>query len=166
MLDISRFSSRYAVRFLRDGDADEILALCLRNTQYYAYCGKQPSRELILSDLRLTPPGKDLSAKYYVGFYDGSALAAVLDLIKGYPDESSCFIGFFMMDRALQGRQIGSGIIRELCEYLKEAGFASVLLAIDKGNPQSTHFWKKNGFAVIREIEQDGGTLLLAEKAL
>ena len=166
MLNISGFSSRYAVRFLRDGDADDILALCLRNTQYYAYCGKQPSRELILSDLHVTPPGKDLSSKYYVGFYGGGTLTAVLDLIEAYPDESACFIGFFMMNKELQGRQIGSGIIRALCEYLREVGFASVLLAIDKGNPQSAHFWKKNGFAVIREIEQDGGTLLLAEKAL
>ena len=166
MLDISKLSRRYSVRLMNDADADDILALCRQNTLFYQYCGRQTSRELVLRDLRITPPGMDRSSKYYVGFYEGATLAAVMDLIDGYPDRDRCYIGFFMMNRQLQGRQIGSGIVREVCRYLKEAGYAAVLLAIDKDNPQSTHFWDKNGFRVIREAEQDGGTLLVAEKAL
>ncbi len=166
MLDIAGFSSRFAVRSLTEADADDILAFCLQNSQYYRYCGKQPQRELILHDLRVTPPGKTLRDKYYVGFFDRGELAAVLDLIEGYPDDGACFVGFFMMSRRLQGRQIGSGIVQELFRCLKERGFARVLLGIDKDNPQSTHFWIKNGFAVIREVAQEGGTILLAERTL
>lgn len=166
MINISKLSIRYHVRFMDDTDADDILELCLQNTQFYAYCGKQPSRELILNDLHITPPGIELSSKYYIGFYEDTVLTAVMDLIEGYPDGDSCYIGFFMMKKEMQGRQIGSGIIREVCGYLKEAGFTSVRLAIDKENPQSTHFWKKNGFEVIREVERDGWTVLVAEKTL
>jgi len=166
MFDMTKLSSRYSVRLMDDSDADDILAFCLKNTQYYQYCGKQPSRELILNDLRVTPPGVPASSKYYVGFYDGDLLVAVLDLIDGYPERCNAFIGFFMMNRQLQGREIGSGIIREVCRCLKEAGITSVLLGIDAENPQSTHFWKKNGFLVIREVEQDGWAVLLAEKTL
>ena len=39
-------------------------------------------------------------------------------------------------------------------------------LGIDKENPQSNAFWAKNGFSVIREIKQDAGAILLAEKRL
>lgn len=151
---------------MQDADAEQILALCLENTQYYAYCGKQPSLDLILNDLRITPPGVDLSAKYYVGFYDDAVLAAVMDLIIGYPDDTACFIGFFMMRRQMQGRGVGSGVIRDVCRSLKAHGCSSVMLGIDKGNPQSTCFWKKNGFRVLREAEQNGGTILVAEKTL
>ena len=35
--------------------------------------------------------------------------------------------------------------------------------AIDKANPQSNHFWKKNGFEVIREVPRDEWTILEAE---
>ena len=166
MFDLSKFSTRYSVRRMTDSDADEILALCLKNDQYYRYCGRQPSRDLILRDLHITPPGTPAEAKYYVGFYDGDSLTAVMDLIEGYPESDAAFVGFFMMNRELQGRQIGTRIVQEVCAYLKEAGLKRVLLGIDKENPQSNHFWKKNGFFVIREVEQEEGTILVAEKSL
>ena len=141
MWDYSKLSSRYEIRRMRESDADLLLGLCLQNPQFFRYCGKQPCRELILQDLRITPPGVDASSKFYLGFYDGAVLVAVTDLILGYPTDTSAFIGFFMMNKALQGRQIGSGIVQELCRCLKENGMTAVRLGIDKGNPQSTHFW-------------------------
>ena len=166
MIDISGISTRYAVRTMTDSDAEDILALCLQNTQYYQYCGKQPSRELILNDLHITPPGKDASSKYYIGFYDGTVLVAVMDLIREYPDNGHCFIGFFMMNRQLQGKGTGSGIIQETCRYLRKAGFNAVQLGIDRDNPQSTHFWKKNGFVVLKEVDRNGWPILYAEKKI
>ena len=166
MFDLSKFSTQYNVRYMSDSDADEILAFCLQNKQYYRYCGKQPSRELILRDLHITPPNTPAEAKYYVGYYEENNLVAVMDLIDGYPDNETAFIGFFMMSRPLQGRQIGTYIIQELCLYLKETGMERVLLGIDKENPQSNHFWAKNGFSVIKEVEQEEGTILLSEKSL
>ena len=166
MLDITRFSTRYTVRRMSEADADMLLAFCMDNQQYYRYCAKQPTRERILNDLAITPPGITSDAKYYVGFFDGPTLIAVLDLIEAYPEQDACFIGFFMMNAARQGRGEGSRIIDNLLLYLRAQGFAYVMLGIDKGNPQSTHFWKKNGFAVVKEVEREGGTLLVAEKTL
>ena len=166
MFEITRLSSRYFVRFMRDSDADAILDFCLQNTQYYQYCSKQPCKELVLNDLHITPPGIDVSSKYYVGFYDNTVLVAIMDLINGYPSSDYGYIGFFMVNKQLQGNQIGTGIIQEVCQYLKEIGKTTVRLGIDKGNPQSNHFWNKNGFLVIKEVDQDGGTILVAEKTL
>ena len=39
--------------------------------------------------------------------------------------------------------------------FHQQIGKTSVRLAIDKGNPQSSHFWKKNGFEVIAEADLD-----------
>ena len=166
MFDITGLSSRYAVRLMRDSNANDILDFCLQNTQYYQYCGKQPSKELVLNDLHITPPGIEMSSKYYVGFYDNTVLVAIMDMINGYPSSDYGYIGFFMVNKQLQGSQIGTGIIQEVCRYLKKNGIKTVRLGIDKGNPQSNHFWKKNGFLVIKEVEQDGGIVLVAEKTL
>ena len=166
MLDITQFSSRFRVRRMTDADADVILDFCLQHTAYYHYCGKQPTRDLILQDLHITPPNTRSDAKYYVGFYNGDTLAALLDLIVGYPKPTCAFIGFFMMNARLQGHGIGSAIVQELLWYIHAEGFRRVRLGIDKGNPQSTHFWIKNGFRVIREVAQEAGTVLLAERML
>ena len=108
-----------------------------------------------------------MAQKYYVGFFAAGTLVAVMDLVDGYPDADTAFIGFFMMNKSLQGRGVGTALVSEVLAYLTVLGFAAVRLGIDKGNPQSTHFWLKNGFAVLDEKPQpDGGCYLVAEKVL
>ena len=51
----------------------------------------------ILDDLQAVPPGKTLSDKYFIGFYDGETLAAMMDLITGYPNPATAYIGLFMV---------------------------------------------------------------------
>ena len=166
MIDISKLSSSYDIRRMDDSDVDSILSFCRKNTQFYEYCEAEPTREQVLGDLHITPPGIGLSDKYYIGFYRKETLIAVMDLIDGYPEPDAAYIGFFMMKKYRQGQQIGSAIIRETAAYLKSIGKTAIRLGIDKDNPQSTHFWKKNGFHVISEVERDGWTALVAEKAL
>jgi ribosomal protein S18 acetylase RimI-like enzyme len=71
-----------------------------------------------------------------------------------------------MMNQEYQGQQIGSAIIGDTAGYLRKIGKTAIRLAIDKGNPQSAHFWKKNGFKVILEVDVNGWTKLVAEKSL
>lgn len=166
MIDITNISSRYVVRSLDSSDIDEIVELCKQNAVFYKYTEARPTRGNIQDDMRATPPGIDLSAKYYFGFFDNQELIAVMDLVDGYPKADIAYIGFFMMNLKHQGKQIGTAIISEVIDYLKSIGKTSVRLAIDKGNPQSTHFWKKNGFEIISEADVNGWTKLVAEKSL
>lgn len=166
MIDIEKLSDRYDVRRLGSADVDGILKLCRENTQFYEYCEAEPTEEQILRDMRLLPPGIRPSDKYYVGFYRHGELIALLDLVDGYPAPDCAYIGFFMMKKALQGQGLGSAVIRDCAAYLQSIHKTAVRLAIDKANPQSTHFWKKNGFRVVREADRNGRTLLVAEKTL
>ena len=166
MIDITKLSKKYDLRMMNDEDAGDILAFCRENVQYYLYCQAEPTLEQVLSDLHLAPPGVGPERKHYVGFYEEGRLVAVMDLVDGYPEDDIAFIGFFMMNAEFQGKGTGSAIIVEVSDYLKSTGIASIRLAIDKENPQSTHFWKKNGFEVINEVDRDGHALLVAEKTL
>jgi RimJ/RimL family protein N-acetyltransferase len=166
MIDITRLSSRYKIRTLTDSDVDVILDLCQHNTLFYEYTEARPAIEEIRNDMRITPPGITLSDKYFFGFFEGQELVAVMDLIDGYPKPESAYIGFFMMNQEYQGQQIGSAIIGDTAGYLRKIGKTAIRLAIDKGNPQSAHFWKKNGFKVILEVDVNGWTKLVAEKSL
>mgnify|MGYP000597566553 CR=1 FL=1 len=75
-------------------------------------------------------------------------MIALLDLIAGYPEPDTAWIGWLILDQSCQGRGLGSRLVEALLEGLSEAGFARVKLAYIKGNPQSRHFWQKNGFAL------------------
>ena len=150
------FSRRYALRPLTDADADAILALCAENEQFYRYHPPLATKESILEDLTALPPGKCAADKHYLGFFGGEALAAVLDLIERYPQDDTAYLGFFMMKKDLQGRGVGSMLIGEALDALREEGFRRVRLAVDRGNAQSKAFWEKNGF-VLTGVEAPYG---------
>ncbi|MBO4910700.1 MAG: GNAT family N-acetyltransferase [Lachnospiraceae bacterium] len=143
---ISHLSSKYNIRRLSMEDIPQAVALCEKNTLYYEYCPPFVSEQSIRDDMNALPPGKTVTDKYYVGFYDGKRLVAVLDLIMSFPDKTTAFIGFFMTHAELQNRGMGSGIIEELCGALSQIGMKEVRLCWVKGNPQAEHFWHKNGF--------------------
>ena len=164
--DLAALSTLYRVRRLGEADLALVYALCLGNPLFYRYNGKTPSLEDLRQDLHLTPPGVPPTRKYYLGFFEGDSLLAVLDLIDGYPDADTAFIGFFLMNPDFQGRGLGSALIGELAAALGSFGFRALRLAIDKGNPQSGHFWRKNGFTVLREVPGPDHPLLLAERRL
>lgn len=102
--------------------------------------------------LTALPPGKTAADKYYVGFFDGETLAAVLDLVLDYPENGTVFIGLFMLDTAYQGKGVGSSLFSGIVGTLTRRGYKKLRLAIDSGNPQSEAFWTKNGFIKTGEV--------------
>ena len=109
-LDITALSSTYAVRPLTPEDADAILALAAGNELFYRYHPPLPDRESILSDMTTLPPGKGPEDKYFLGLFQRERLTAVMDLILGYPEADSAWMGWFILSPACQGRGIASTI--------------------------------------------------------
>ena len=166
-MDIGSLSKSCRARRLNEDDIEEIYRLCSRNTLYYRHCPPFVTKESIACDMKALPRGKDLSDKYYLGYYDGDRLIAVLDLILSFPDKDTAFIGFFMTDVKVQNAGIGSGIIGSLLSYLKSVGFSRVRLGWVRGNPQAECFWKKNGFTETGISYETGGyTVVVAQRAL
>ena len=166
-MDITKFSKRYSVRLLDGDDIETIFTLCSRNSLYYDHCPPFVSRESIRRDMKALPSKKTLSDKYYLGYFDGEKMIAVMDLIASYPNATTAFIGFFMTDISVQNTGIGSRIIDELCLYLPEIGFTSIRLGWVKGNPQAEHFWHKNGFTETGDTyNTDEYTVIVAERDL
>ena len=165
-IQIEKLSDSYTIRRLTDADVPMLYAWMLRNDQHFRYCGGSTTPERVWQDLTLCPPGTTPAQKHYVRFFDAGTLVAVMDLIDGYPNADTAFIGFFMMNRELQGQGTGTAIVRDVLAALRALGYTAVRLGIDKENPQSNHFWRKNGFTVLREAAQERGIVLLAERCL
>lgn len=150
-VEITEISKNYQVRRLGRDDVDAIYELCRENRIFYRYHEPFVTKESILDDMEALPPGKSRKDKYYVGFFDGGSLVAIMDLILGYPEKNTAFIGLFMTDVRYQHRGVGSQIISGLAAYLSACGCGKIRLGVDKGNPQSHAFWTKNRFQTIGE---------------
>lgn len=99
--------------------------------------------------------------KFFVGFYEAEQLVALLDLIVGYPDAETAYIGWFMMRAELQGKGIGSSIVAEILSFLEKEHFCCVELGYIKGNEQAEHFWRKNGFSATgTEVRTENYTIV------
>lgn len=148
-MDYTKFSGTYTVRRLLHDDIPSIFAICEKNPQFYEHCLPFVTPEKIEADLKAVPQRKagQEQDKYYLGYFDvHQRLVAVMDFIDHYPDAQSGFIGFFMMEKDLQGTGVGSSIITELCACLAQWDYQYIRLGYVDGNEQSRSFWLKNQF--------------------
>ena len=123
-------------RRLTEADAAQVCTLMQGNPLFYRYHPPQPTPESIRTDMTALPPGKAMEDKWFVGFYDGDCLIAVMDLILNYPAADTAFIGLFMTAHDRQGCGLDSRILRDCMARLS----------------QSLAFWTKNGFVLTGEV--------------
>jgi len=145
-LAVEELAGVYAVRELKEEDIPEMLRLARSNPLFYQYMRPEPARENLAADLKALPPGRTLADKHFFGWFDGERLVAMMDLIWRHPQPDMAFIGWFILDEAIQGRGIGRGLVSEVLGLLKAQGVTEVRLGRIDGNPQSEHFWHVCGF--------------------
>lgn len=145
-MKVQNLSQNYEVRRLTHADVDSVLSIYSKNELYYQYHPQEVTREAVIADMEALPPHKTKDDKYFIGFFQKGKLIAVMDLMLHYPKRKVAFIGLLMMDLGMQKQGIGTRIVEECASYLGKQGFEKLRLAIDKGNPQSEHFWTKNHF--------------------
>lgn len=145
-LDYTQFSEDYQVKKITEEDIPEVLKLCKGNPTYYKHMKMEPTIDNLKETITVLPPNMTMEDKFFVGFYKDNCLMAILDLITGYPNRETAFIGWFMTKKEYQRRGLASKIVRKLLELMKNKGFQYVRLGYVKGNTESESFWKRNGF--------------------
>ena len=133
----------------------------------FLHLRESPDTESIRRDFTALPPGKTAEDKYFLGYFRENRLCAVLDLIAGYPDNETAFIGWFLLDGSLHRKGIGSAMMRELFDALKKASFRSIRLGFVEGNSESEGFWRSLGFSPTgKKSPQEAYTVIVAARDL
>ena len=127
-MNLNLLSNHYQVRRMTTNDIPLIYGLCIQNQRYYDYYPPLVTKQSIASDLNALPHGVNKKDKYYLGFFDQAHLIAVMDLISGYPEKDTAYLGFFMVDKQTQNQGVGSLIINELSLFLKVNNFKYIKL--------------------------------------
>ena len=145
-LPVQQLRGAYDVRELTTADIPEMLRIAQSNPLYYEYMGQEPSVENLAADLTALPPKRTLADKVFFGWFEGTHLIALMDLIAHHPKPDMAFIGWFIVDGTAQGKGLGRRLIADVMAMLKAQGFMEVRLGRIEGNPQSEHFWHVCGF--------------------
>ena len=152
----------YKVRRLTIDGLQELYDFCKANTRYYKYMRMEPTMENLSEVFSTLPPNKDIEDRFFMGIYDGERLVVILDIVKGYPEENIAYIGWFMVNKDMQGKGIGREIIDKVIEVLRNVAFHAVMLGCIKDNVEAYRFWTNNGFEKT-ENEMDTGDYILVE---
>ena len=162
-----QLSDSYRVIRAEACDFEALYALYRSNASYFQYFGIDPAREELRRDMTMLPEGCEREQKHFFMYRDGGEPLALLDLIEGYPDEHTCYIGLFMVHAKRSDQGAGTRIITELCAALKALGFDELRLAYGKRYLHAAHFWTKNGFVPLREAKLEKyGELIVARRDL
>ncbi|MBQ4581149.1 MAG: GNAT family N-acetyltransferase [Clostridia bacterium] len=146
-LPLETLSGAYTVRELTTADVPEMLRLAGSNPLFYRYMRPDPTAESLAADLTALPPRRTQADKHFFGWFDGERLIAMMDLIWRHPKPDMAFIGWFILDGAVQGRGLGRRLVQDVHTMLKAQGVREVRLGRIEGNPQSEHFWHVCGYA-------------------
>ena len=81
-MDIQQLSKQYTVRHLSPEDAAMIYEILRNHTIFYRYHPPLVTVESILDDMKALPPNKSYEDKHYIGFFQDTALLAVMVFIE------------------------------------------------------------------------------------
>jgi RimJ/RimL family protein N-acetyltransferase len=106
----------------------------------------------LLSDL---PQGKEYRDKfdYAVTDRDG-ALVAVIDLLRGYPEDKIWFLGLLFIAPANRNKGLGTRALEAIFAHVQKQGGSALRLGVVRGNVKARALYDRMGFQFIRESER------------
>ena len=150
---------QYRIEIISEKNIDDVLALFQSNVYFYSKTQEHSvTRKECISDITDLPPGMDITSKTYIALYQEAKCIAIIDLIEGYPNDKTIFLGLFILDASVHGHGNGKSILKDIMEVSKEMGFEKMELACHETNEKGFKFWSKMRFHEVRRTvrETDG----------
>ncbi|ROS72179.1 ribosomal protein S18 acetylase RimI-like enzyme [Curtobacterium sp. PhB130] len=146
----------HSVRDLQPDDVDALQEL-LESFPAYAerITGYPPGPSDALSALISVPPGFDPAGKRSIGLWDDRELVAFADVLLGYPDPETAYIGLLIVHGAHQGKGLGRRLHDAVLDRVREENSASrIRLGIVERNAEwATPFWTALGYEPTGETK-------------
>ena len=125
-LSLGMLNGTYTVRLLTTEDIPEMLRVAQSNPLFYRYMRPDPNVENLGADLAALPPRRTIADKHVFGWFEGERLVGMMDLINHHPKPDMAFIGWFILDGAVQGNGLGRKLVGDVLAMLKSQGTMEV----------------------------------------
>jgi GNAT superfamily N-acetyltransferase len=116
------------------------------------YAGKEEFLEV--------PAGKSSDDLFIFGIINQqNDLVGLLEGLRGYPDETTWWIGLLLLIPQIRSQGIGQTIVQGFVEFVRASGGQAIMLGVVEENSLAHKFWKRMGFEFVRRTEpQQFGT--------
>lgn len=92
------------------------------------------------------PPDLSLSDKYLIGHWEQGELTAVIDLLRGYPNPDTAYLGLLLVGEPWQGSGRGQSLYLHACTLARSWGATRLRLSVIASNESALSFWLHRGF--------------------
>lgn len=142
----------YKIKFLTLQDRETIQKFMNESPDYFLMESGRPAvDEDVRSLLFDLPPASPPENKYVLGLEYNGRLAAIMDVLKDYPESRILWIGLLLIHPDFRGQGLGREILRSLRVTVQKAGVREIRLGVLEENQSALVFWQKLGF---KEIER------------
>lgn len=146
----------FVVRNLSASDAPVLQALFETDLHYFQIVqGSPPASDEAKTLFADLPPGKGKEDKFVYGAFDDAGdLAAVLDVVRGYPEPQIWYLGLIFVAPPFRGSGLGSRLIDALCDHVHVQGAQTLRLAVVRTNARARALYDRRGFHFVVERER------------
>ncbi|MFC3077230.1 GNAT family N-acetyltransferase [Phenylobacterium terrae] len=152
-LDVTAAS--LASQQLGDPDIDELLAFMSTCSGFFELVkGYPPEREDAAQLIQDRPEGLSAARKLLIGLRRDGGLVGVLEVLQGYPDPKTWYLGLLLLDPKLRGGGLGAAVYAAMRRWAAAHGARRIQLVVQEQNPSALAFWRAMGFREIGRAEQ------------
>ena len=106
------------------------------------------------STYTILPEGKFYKDKFVLGAYRWGTMVGFADLIRGYPDPTTAYLGVLVISEKHQRRGIGRAVFELLEGLVRSWGTCDrIRLAVVRTNERVVPFWESLGFEATGETK-------------
>ncbi|EKB25693.1 GNAT family N-acetyltransferase [Aeromonas dhakensis] len=117
--------------------------------------------------LTACPPTLPFS-KRVIGCWEAGKLTAVLDLLRGYPEPTTAYLGLLLVGEPWQGAGRGQALYLHACTLARAWGATRLRLSVIASNEVALSFWQRRGFTECyrRELAGYRAEVIVLERAI
>lgn len=140
------------VRPLEDDDVAPLQALFDEDPEYFEINGRPIPVDEIRNAL---PQGRTREDKFLFALTRDGRIAGMIDVVRGYPEPATWYLGFLFIGKAARGGGAGRRALHGLYAWSNGQGATAMRLGVVEGNDRARHLYATEGFVQVAVREPD-----------
>ena len=141
------------VRRFEDRDVPPLQALFDLDPEFFHAIN---GRDIPVAEIRTAlPPGRAVDDKFFFALVKDDRVAGMIDIIRGYPEPATWFLGFLYLAKDARGKGAGRSALQALYGWVRTQGGSALRLGVVEGNTRARWLYATEGFVYKGVREPD-----------